>query len=603
MTEKRIPSFLRLLVGGVSLAVSQGCATGMRRPPSPIDSVTATIRLNGIVEDHWRFLQASRPDVAVRANSAVMFLPDPSLERVKVDAQFARAAMAALDEVYVEALREDDYISWLSLRWEMEAMAGWPAFYWTRLSDLAPGSSALDRAMTVLKLQSLRYAADGARFTGMLTRVADLVRTLREEFSERAERGVRLPAPVAERTISYLRSLIGPAEGSPFGLSSDFVVPTDTGWQERLKRSVDSIITRRLNPQLDSLVTFLERERGRGSDLLGLRHVPGGPAYYATILRYRTTIDVTPEEAHAIGLREVARLAALAAEARRQAGLPVDRDSLREAFRRDSAFSFDERGSVPERTAQRFEAESGQMEALFGGAAVPAVSIGVFTRVGLPIAIYEMPSFTRTIASYFLNLDELLSRSAFVLPALVAGDLMPGLHLQRSAQLFNEQLPTFRRLAFHDGFVRGWQAYALQAADSLSINRPAWERFSLRLRELAFACGLVVDTGINALGWSRSDALGFLRAYLPNDDDDLEREFVLRASAVPGELSAATLGARELRGLRLWAMRELGDRFSLPAFHAEVLRVGSVPLPVLGSHLERWIWEQTQPLPPPAARR
>jgi uncharacterized protein (DUF885 family) len=199
---------------------------------------------------------------------------------------------------------------------------------------------------------------------------------------------------------------------------------------------------------------------------------------------------------------------------------------------------------------------------------------------------------------YLLKLDEVLERSAFVMPGLVAGDLMPGLHLQLGTQLENEQLPSFRRLGVHDGFVRGWQAYAIGVTDSLLPSLEPWQRFSLRMRELAYACGLVVDTGINALGWGRSDALQFLRAYLPDDDADLERDFIMPASELPGTLSAATLGAREFRGLRLWAMRELGDRFSLSAFHREILRVGSVPLPVLGSHLERWIWDLNHPSPP-----
>jgi len=121
------------------------------------------------------------------------------------------------------------------------------------------------------------------------------------------------------------------------------------------------------------------------------------------------------------------------------------------------------------------------------------------------------------------------------------------------------------------------------------------------MRELAAACGLVVDTGINAAGWSRADALEFLRAYLPDSDDDLERDFIVEAVEAPASLAGATLGARELRGLRRWAMRELGDRFSAPAFHREILRVGSVPLPVLGSHLERWIWEQKNAAAPSSA--
>jgi uncharacterized protein (DUF885 family) len=153
------------------------------------------------------------------------------------------------------------------------------------------------------------------------------------------------------------------------------------------------------------------------------------------------------------------------------------------------------------------------------------------------------------------------------------------------------------------GFVHGWQMYALDVADSLSTTYLPWQRFSLRMRELAAACGLVVDTGINALGWSKADALTFLRAYLPDEDADLERDFIFPASERPGELAAATLGARELRGLRRWAMRELGARFSLPAFHAELLRVGSVPLPILGTHLERWIWDLNHPTPPPAPAR
>jgi uncharacterized protein (DUF885 family) len=191
-----------------------------------------------------------------------------------------------------------------------------------------------------------------------------------------------------------------------------------------------------------------------------------------------------------------------------------------------------------------------------------------------------------------------------VLPGLIAGDLMPGLHRQRATQFENLGLPLCRRFSEHAGFVHGWQLYALHVTDSLSRSITPAQRFGIRMRELAAACGLVVDTGLNALGWTREDALAILRAWLPLDDDELELEFIVRATEAPGMLGAGTLGARELRGLRQWAERELGDGFTLAAFHRELLRVGSVPLPVLGSHLERWIWEKNRPvLVPPAARR
>jgi uncharacterized protein (DUF885 family) len=272
---------------------------------------------------------------------------------------------------------------------------------------------------------------------------------------------------------------------------------------------------------------------------------------------------------------------------------------------RDSAFVFDERSSLPERTAHLFEAAVKSLDSLFGPIPVMALSIGAMTGVSeaSPLATYDLPTLNRASATYQLNVEKLVPRSALLLPGMVAADLMPGMHLQQGTQLQNPELPAFRRLAMNGGFVRGWQMYALDVADSVSTTLLPWQRFSYRMQELATACGLVVDTGINALGWSREDALRFLRGYLPYDDDDFDRDFIFPASERPGFLAAATIGARELRGLRRWATRELGERFSLAAFHAELLRIGSVPLPILGTHLERWIWDLNHPTPPATPRR
>ncbi len=586
----------------VSLAFGlEGCATAMRRPPSPSDSLFAAIRLDGVVEDYWSFLQVGRPDLATRAGSVVTILPDPTQDRAKRDAQFARAAMAALDEIEVEALSEDAYVMWQSLRWEMEAMSGWIAFHWTNLTDLSPGRSVFDRTIAILRAQSIRDPGAAQRFVGLVTSVAILAASLQDEYEERARRDIRLSRATATRAIAHVRDLIAPPEASPFGLPRAFQASPDTAWQLQLVRTVAEAIAQKVNPSLDSLAAFLEKERERASDTLGLARLPGGAAHYATLLRYRSTLEVTPQDAHAIGLREVVRIAGLAAATRRAAGLPVSRDSLRATLARDSALVLDNRQSIAERAAKLFEEAEKDLDTLFRRVPPMALTIGAMaleSEPTSPVAMYEAPTLSRPAARYLLNIAELEERSALVLPGLVLGDLMPGLHLQQATQFENAALRplpgvrAIRTLTNHDGFVGGWQFYALEVADSLSRRLAPSQRFGVRLRELAAACGLVVDTGINALGWTRADALDFLRAYLPDDDADLQRDFIDVASESPGMLAAATLGAREFRGLRRWAMRELGDRFSLAAFHAEVLRPGSVPLPVLGSHLERWIWER-----------
>ena len=588
------------------MSAGQGCATAARRPPSVADSASAAIRMEGISEDYWRYLQTAMPEIPARAGVQVHTLASPAQEDARRDGIFARAALSSLDEVYVDALPQDEYVTWLSYRWEMEAMAGWPAYHETRLWDLSPGRSAFDRALEVLRSQNIPDAASGQRFLGLVNAIPRIAGDLRREFDERASRDIRLPRIAMERAIAHLRHLIAPAGASPFGLPPDFVVSPDSAWQVRLARDVSSAITERINPALDTLVTLLEQGREQAPDAIGLGRLPGGAAHYEALLLYHSTIDVSAADEHAIGLREVARLAALTAAAVQEAGLPLDRDSMRARLAADSQYVVPSPDSIPAIAVAMHTALATELDTLFQPMPATPLSIGIQATSDSwsPLATYQAPTAAQPTAIYLINPEKLAARSLMVLPSLIAGDLMPGLHHQRATQLENESLPLPRRFSEHTGYVKGWQIYALHVTDSLSRSITPAQRVGIRLRELAAACGLVVDTGINAFGWTRENALEFLGSYLPLDDEDLELEFIVEAVEAPGSLGAGALGARELRGLRQWAAQELGPKFSLAAFHRELLRVGSVPLPVLGSHLERWIWEQNRPVPaPPPGQR
>ncbi len=173
----------------------------------------------------------------------------------------------------------------------------------------------------------------------------------------------------AVRAIAHVRGLIAPAESSPFGLPADYQPLFNEPWQSELVRAVDGVIEQRINPSLDSLATLLEQSLAAAPESPGLSRLPGGSEHYATLLRYRTTLDVSPADAHAIGLGEVTRIAALAAAARREAGLPVSRDSLRAALASDSTFVVDEERSIPEAAARLYEAAMKSLDTLFQPAA------------------------------------------------------------------------------------------------------------------------------------------------------------------------------------------------------------------------------------------
>ena len=225
----------RAAVLAVSLALGlEGCALSMQAPPSRSDSLLAQLRLERVVEEHWRFLVLSRPELAARADITATRLPDPTLEQAKWDAQVARGGLAALDEVVIEALTEDSYVTWLALQWELDAMAGRVAFHWTRLDDLAPGHSVFDQSIEILKAQRIEGAPDAERFVSLLTSVSTLAKNVRAEYAERARREIRLSRPEAMRAIAYLRELIAPSEASPFWLPAEHSASSDSAWQSQL---------------------------------------------------------------------------------------------------------------------------------------------------------------------------------------------------------------------------------------------------------------------------------------------------------------------------------------------------------------------------------
>src|SRR5262245_25042317 len=128
--SRRFGGLGRAAMLAVSLAFAlDGCAAAMHgrssgSPPSQADSMMAQFRLVEVVEEHWQFLEKSRPELAARADVTVTRLPDPSIEKVKWDAQVSRAGLAALDEVDIDALAEDSYVTWLTLEWDLSNMAG-----------------------------------------------------------------------------------------------------------------------------------------------------------------------------------------------------------------------------------------------------------------------------------------------------------------------------------------------------------------------------------------------------------------------------------------------------------------------------------------------
>jgi uncharacterized protein (DUF885 family) len=318
---------------------------------------------------------------------------------------------------------------------------------------------------------------------------------------------------------------------------------------------------------------------------------PGGRAWYAFRIRQETTTDLTPEQIHAIGLREIARITAEMDRVAHQAGFATRADFIRE-LRANPAYYAKSPAELMAAAALMAKTIDGKMPGLFGK--LPRLSYGIRaipaeTAEGTTTAYYAPGSPAAGIAgTYYVNTSKLDQRPLWELPALTCHEAVPGHHNQIALQQ-ELDLPPFRRyFSFYTAFTEGWGLYA----ESLGEEMGLYDTPAKKMGQLSYqawrAARLVVDTGIHAMGWDKARAVAFMRANTALSDANIDAE-VNRYISWPGQALAYKLGELKIRELRTRAERELGPKFDLRRFHDAVLGQGSVPLDVLEAQITDWI--------------
>jgi uncharacterized protein (DUF885 family) len=191
-------------------------------------------------------------------------------------------------------------------------------------------------------------------------------------------------------------------------------------------------------------------------------------------------------------------------------------------------------------------------------------------------------------AVLYINTAARGARPALFLPSQYLREAVPGHHYQLELQRERADLPRFRRFGGAPAFVEGWGLYAAALGEELNLYRDPETKFGSLLAQLNCALGLVLDTGLHAQGWTRQQALDYLHAHLPVDDEDAVMT-VDRMIALPGRAVACTVGFLKIQGLRTRAQQLQGAGFDVRAFHAEIVKDGAMPLDVLETKMTSWL--------------
>ena len=325
---------------------------------------------------------------------------------------------------------------------------------------------------------------------------------------------------------------------------------------------------------------------------------PGGKAYYAFRIRQETTTDLTAEQIHDIGLKEVARIRAEMEGTAKKAGF-ASREAFIQELRTNPKYYARTPEELMEKVARVNKMIDGKMPTLFGK--LPRLPYGIREipaeiAEGTTTAYYNPGSPESAIAgTYYVNTSKLDQRPFWEIPALSVHEAVPGHHHQIALQQ-ELDLPAWRRNgAFFTAFVEGWGLYSERLGIEMGLYDTPEKDMGRLSYEMWRACRLVVDTGIHAKGWSKAQAVAFMKDNSALTDANIDAE-VNRYISWPGQALAYKLGEIRIRELRARAEGELGPKFDLRRFHDAVLGQGAVPLDVLQTQIEEWIAsEKAQP--------
>lgn len=323
---------------------------------------------------------------------------------------------------------------------------------------------------------------------------------------------------------------------------------------------------------------------------------PHGAAWYRVEVRQHTTLDITPDQVHEIGLAEVARIRGEMERVKTRAGFTGTLAEFFTFLRTDPQFYHTEPEALLAEYRDIAKRADYEMPKLFG--MLPRTPYGIveipaYAAKSQTTAYYMRGSLAAGRAGqYFANTYALHTRPRWEMEALTLHEAVPGHHHQIAMQQEIEGTPGFRKMGLQlTGFTEGWGLYAESLGEEMGFYQDPYAKFGQLTYEMWRAVRLVVDTGMHAKGWSRQEAIDYFSANAGKSHHDIVVE-IDRYINWPGQALAYKLGELKFKELRARAEEALGPKFDIRDFHDEVLKRGPLPLMVLDRFVDEWIASQ-----------
>ncbi len=559
---------------------------------APVNEEANAKALDQLAERYWQHELLTDYSLRSQLGLPIETIRPVSVETAASDATFSQGILDGLKSVDAGALDHDRWLTYRTLSFLANNDVAAQKYFWLR-QQATPYAGGLQLSTLAALLTSFQFAgnADAQRYLSLLRQYAAFVRSLQTLLQGQHERGIILPNVESDAAEAVFRGYADPVQSGALVPAASRLDRLSAADRTALAQQAAAIVSAEVVPAFQSVADYLAGAYRTGAPSgVGLSQYPGGREYYEYLIYANTTLTTTPEKLHALGLQEVERLNTQLDGIRREVGFNGSVAAFKRYLSHDPRFF----AKTTEGFGDRLEVYVGRSRAAapqffshmptapYGVAPLPKALAGSQT-----FGYYNPPTATQPKGIYYYNAWHPERTSTLGAGALICHELIPGHHFQFALQQENQTLPNVRRYDFSEtGFVEGWGEYASQLCWDMGVYQTPYDKAGRIMQDLMVSTRLVVDTGMNAMGWSRERAIAFMRENLTLSDAQIATESLRYSTDIPGQALAYKTGELTMLELREQVRKRIGKAFDIRKFHAWVIDSGSMTLDTLRAHVE-----------------
>ena len=526
------------------------------------------------------------------------FLPnDLSDEFRKKEKEFYTFYKSQLNNFPDHTLNENDLLSKKVLLWECDLSLKRLTFneQYTPINQMWTLQLTIGQYAAGLSAQPFKTVKD---YNNWLKRIDDYLIWL-ETAEERMRQGIKneivLPKSLIKKVIPQLKTILNPDLNQNLFFSPARQFPESFSDKDKsiLTEKYTEMVLNKIIPAYKKLSDFMSDQyldAGRSSS--GISAFEDGSDYYNYSIKLYTTTELTADEIHNIGLKEVAKISSEMEKIKTKVGFNGDLKSFFNHVRElDELIPFNEPQEVIDNFNKIHEKMTPQVNKLFG------------LQPKTPFEVRRTESFREASASaeynpgsldgtrpgiFYVPIPNIKEYNYFSDEDLFLHEAIPGHHYQISLQQENTSLPSFRKSLWYSSYGEGWALYSESLGEELGLYDDPYQYFGMLSAEMHRAIRLVVDTGLHTKGWSREKAIQYSLDNEAESEAGITSE-IERYMANPGQALSYKIGQLKIRELRSNAEQKLGDKFDIKIFHEKVLESGCIPLQLLEEKINKWV--------------